>query len=99
MKLDPVQIVHIESQLGFQSVPDDHPVMPDLRGTFGNHTFFLDGQGLNIVELDTATDDGSGIVFKLASWANENMSELLPHDPEMRPATVALVPGKPDPAA
>ena len=99
MKLDPAQVGHVESQLGFQSVPDDHPVMADLKGAFGDHTFFLDQQGLNIVELDKATDGASGIIFKLASWADDNQSELLPHDPEMKSVAVNLVPPKPDPAA
>jgi hypothetical protein len=99
MKLGAAQISHVERQLGFQSVPDDHPVMSDLKDTFGDHTFFLDTKGLNIVEFDTAADGTSGIIFKLASWANEDQSELLPHDPEIRSAAVDLVPGKPDPAA
>ena len=98
MKLSPTQIGHVEHQMGFQAVPDNHPVLADLEGTFGNHTFFLDRQGLNIVEVD-AESDGAGVIFKLASWASDNMSELLPHDPEMRPATVDLSPEDPDPAA
>jgi hypothetical protein len=29
---------------------EDHPVIPELNDLFGEHTFFLDHNGLNIVE-------------------------------------------------
>lgn len=98
MKLKPAQIVHVENQMGFQAVPENHPVIGDLKGTFGNHTFFLDRQGLNIVDADPRTGD-AGVIFKLASWANDNMSELLPHDPEIQPTSVDISPEDSDPAA
>ena len=31
-------------------VPENDPVVPKLIDMFGDHTFFLDGNGLNIVE-------------------------------------------------
>jgi hypothetical protein len=33
-----------------RAIPDDHPVIPQLNDLFGEHTFFLDRKGLNIVE-------------------------------------------------
>ena len=98
MKLDPGQITHVERQLGFQSVAEDHPVSPELTETFGDHTFFLNTKGLNIVERDSATGDATCVIFKLAGCTNEQKSELAPHDPELQSADIDIVPPEPDPA-
>ncbi len=97
MKLAPAQILHVERQLAFLSVAEDHPVIPELTKTFGDHTFFVNTKGLNIVELDSATGGASCVIFKLASWTNEQKSELAPHDPELQSAAIDIVLPKPDP--
>jgi hypothetical protein len=62
------------SQFEAEAIPDDHPVIPQLRGLFGDHTFFLDGNGLNIVELAHSSQQRvqAGKVVNLASWNDED---------------------------
>ena len=50
MKLTSAQVERTLSQLEAQAIPDSHPVVPQLNELFGDHTFFLDGNGLNVVE-------------------------------------------------
>ena len=90
MKLNATQINDVEKKLGGFIVPEEHPANSDLKGAFGDHTFFVDGDGLNIVETDAAEEDNVGVVVKLASWTNEKRTELAPHEPQVRDMTVAL---------
>ena len=98
MLLDAAQRQKVENELGFEALPEDHPVAPDLKKAFGDHTFFLDAEGLNIVETDEASDSMNGNVVKLASWS-EDRTKLRGHQPEVRPVTVDLGAEKGDPAA
>ena len=74
-------------------VPDDNPAMPQLNQLFGDHTFFLDGDGLHIVEPVTAASSGTpmGVVVKLASWRDARRTSLKAHPPEPTDVVVALV--------
>ena len=49
MKLNFAQVKRTLSQLQGEAIPDNHPVVPQLNNIFGEHTFFLDGNGLSIV--------------------------------------------------
>ena len=73
----------MEQQLGFQSIPDSHDVTTDLRAVFGDHTFFLNENGLHILEAleDAATEEADAGVVRLASWADDSKSALAPHEP------------------
>lgn len=95
MKLDAAQRRKVEQQLGADAVPEEHPAAPELREAFGDHTFFLDAEGLSVVEPDRTAEQPSGKVIKLASWG-ENRSELLSHRPEILPVSVDLAPEEPD---
>jgi hypothetical protein len=50
MKLTSAQVERTLGQFEARAIPDDHPVIPQLNDLFGEHTFFLDRNGLNIVE-------------------------------------------------
>ena len=50
MKLTSAQVERTLSQFEGQAIPDNHPVIPQLSNLFGDHTFFLNNDGLNIVE-------------------------------------------------
>ena len=50
MRLTTPLIQRTLSQFEAQAIPDNHPSMPELSRTFGDHTFFIDGVGLHIVE-------------------------------------------------
>lgn len=71
---------------------DDHPRVAQLNQLFGEHTFFLDGSGLHIVEPAEPTDAGAekGVVVKLASWSDLSHTSLAPHPPEVTDLIVML---------
>jgi hypothetical protein len=84
MKLTSALVERTLSQLDAEALPDDHPAVPQLNALFGNHTFFLDRNGLNIVEPADPTEAGAqaGKVVNLASWDNADPPKLAPHEPE-----------------
>src|SRR4051794_36692315 len=74
VKLTSVFVERTLSQFEAEAIPDNHPAVPQLRGLFGDHTFFLDGNGLNIVEPAEPLQEGvqAGQVINLASWDDED---------------------------
>jgi hypothetical protein len=73
-------------------IPDDHPMVPKLNEMFGDHTYFLDGKGLNVVEPNDDTLAGApvGTVVNLADWSDAHMNSLAPHEPEPTEIVVVL---------
>ena len=69
MKLNSAQVERTLSQFQGEAIPDNHPAGPQLNNVFGEHTFFLDRNGLNIVEPASAAGGGSqwAKVVKLAN--------------------------------
>ena len=92
MKLNSAQVERTLSQFQAEAIPDDHPVVRQLNDLFGEHTFFLDSSGLNIVEPTGGADDGeiAARVVKVASWRDANKAGLEPHEPEPTELVVAL---------
>ena len=56
MKLNSAQLERTLNQFEARAIPDDHPLIQRLNDLFGEHTFLLDGRGLNIVEPVEAAD-------------------------------------------
>ncbi|MFZ1105282.1 MAG: hypothetical protein WAN86_20935 [Hyphomicrobiaceae bacterium] len=92
MRLSTPHIQRTLSQFEAQAIPDNHPSMPELSRTFGDHTFFIDGEGLHIVEPTVEDDDGhaSGQLVKVASWQDVNRTSLVAHPPEPTDVYVEL---------
>lgn len=92
MKLNATQIEQALSQFPAEPIPADHPAVAKLESVFGDHTFFLDGNGLNIVEPleDDEADGPSCVVLNVASWADASGQSLQPHEPEPTDRTVFL---------
>jgi hypothetical protein len=92
MKLTPTQVEKTLSQFEAQAIPDDHPAVTQLNELFGDHTFFLDSSGLNIVEPVEQPQAGiqAGRVVNLANWSDANLTKLAPHEPEPTDAIVEL---------
>jgi hypothetical protein len=89
MKLNAELIDRTVSQIHAESIRDDHPMYPKLQSMFGNHTFFLDGSGLNIIEpLEERPQ--IGVVVNVASWNDEEQPTLVPHAPESTGVMVEL---------
>jgi hypothetical protein len=93
MKLTSAQVERTLSQFEAQALPDSHPMVPRLNELFGDHTFFLDSNGLNIVEpagADSGAGAQAGRVVNLANWSDANLTKLSPHEPEPTDSIVEL---------
>ncbi len=98
MKLNAVQLQKVEEQFGVEAIPEEDPVTSELKEAFGDHTFFLDADGLNIIEPNVFPESSIGKVVKVASWSSDEQTELLRHEPEVLPITVDLESDEPAPA-
>jgi hypothetical protein len=92
MKLNSAQVERTLSQFEAQVIPDDHPMVPELNELFGDHTFFLNSDGLNVVEpnKDAAAGARAGTVVNLANWTDAHLTSLALHEPESTEITVIL---------
>jgi hypothetical protein len=89
MKLNSELIERTLDQIEAEAIPEDHPVVPTLRDLFGDHTFFLNAGGLNIVE-SMEEKPRIGKLMNVASWDDANPSQLLPHVPESTDVLIEL---------
>jgi hypothetical protein len=89
MKLNSAQLERTLGQLEARAIPDGHPLIQQLNDLFGEHTFFLDRHGLNIVEPVEAAGE-SAMVVNLASWSDESRSGLEVHEPEATDVVIML---------
>jgi hypothetical protein len=94
MRLSPARVEQTLAQFEAQAIPDGHPVMAQLTDLFGDHTFFIAANGLNIVEPLERSNSGSqaGKVVNLANWADESATRLEPHAPEATDVVVEFAP-------
>ena len=93
MRLTSAQVERALDQFEAQAIPDDHPVTAQLSDLFGEHTFFLNTEGLNVVEPAEPTADGEiGKVVNLADWTDESQTRLSPHPPQVTAIVVVLGP-------
>src|SRR6185437_9535582 len=92
MKLSSARVQQTLTQFEAQPIPDDHPAVSQLSQVFGDHTFFLDGDGLSIVEPAEPVEAGAQTakVVKLASWKDAERTSLTPHNPEPTDVVIAL---------
>jgi hypothetical protein len=92
MKLNPAQVERALTQFEAQALPDDHPVVPQLASMFGDHTFFIDSGGLNVLEPAEASEQEApaGMIVNLAYWSDETLTKLSPHEPEPTGVIVSL---------
>jgi len=93
MKLTSAQVGRTINQFEAEALPDSHPAVRQLNELFGDHTFLLDSNGLNILEpADEAPRDGvqAARVVNLANWSDETLTRLAPHEPEPTGAIIEL---------
>lgn len=83
MRLSELQTQRVQEQTGATMVPDDNPSMPLLKQNFGDHTFFLDNEGLHVWESveDDPSDGAKLIGVRIASWSEGEEKALVPHEP------------------
>jgi len=84
MRLSPSRVEQTLSQFESQVLPESHPSMSKIKEMWGDHTYFLAFNGLNIVEPLDRRDSGAeaGTVINVASWTDSNGTSLAPHAPE-----------------
>jgi hypothetical protein len=92
MKLASSLVERTLSQIEAQAIPENHPAVSQLNELFGDHTFFLDSEGLEIVEPAEPAASGArtGKVVKLANWNDASRTSLAPHPPEPTDIVVLL---------
>ena len=91
MKLTSVLVERILSHFEAEVIPDSHPSVPELNRLFGDHTFFLDTNGLNIVEpAESEARVQAGKVINLASWNDADPPSLAPHEPDATNVVIVL---------
>ena len=92
MKLNSAQVERALMQFEAQALPEDHPVVPQLASMFGDHTFFIDSGGLNVLEPTEASKPEApvGMIVNLAYWSDETLTKLSPHEPEPTGVIVRL---------
>ena len=92
MKLNSSQVERALMQFEAQALPEDHPVVPQLASMFGDHTFFIDSGGLNVLEPTEASEpeESVGMIVNLAYWSDETLTKLSPHEPEPTGVIVRL---------
>ena len=64
-----------------------------MNELFGDHTFFIDSNGLNIVEPTDQPAAGrtqAARIINVADWSDETQSDLAAHEPEPTDAIVEL---------
>ena len=92
MKLTDAQIAAVEAQTGSKAVPADDEAAISLSGDFGDHTFYLDPNGLYVFERGEKPDfDGEfAVLVQIAEWTDETRTALHPIEPDIRPVTINL---------
>ena len=98
MRLTPALVERTLRQYKAQALPDNHPAVPELNRLFGDHTFFLDDNGFNIVEPAEPEQEGgpeAAKVVNLAIWSDDRKG-LVAHDPEPTEVIVELGSESPD---
>jgi hypothetical protein len=76
-----------------QAIPESHPVLTRLNELFGDHTFFINSDGLSIVEpIDgpASPRTQAARVVSVANWSDESLANLATHEPEPTDAIVEL---------
>ena len=83
MKLSEPQITRVVGQTGAAVIPQDHPAASELESKFGEHTFFVDDEGLYVWDCPSDADSESKklVGMRIASWSSEKQNALVPHEP------------------
>jgi hypothetical protein len=92
MRLNQAQVESTLSQFEAEALPDNRPAIPQLNNRFGDHTFFLDSTGLNVLEPAEVVEPGvqAGKIVNLAHWTDDRLTSLMPHEPEPTGLVVVL---------
>jgi hypothetical protein len=92
MKLTSTQIEQTLGQFEAEPIPENHPMVPQLNEVFGEHTYFVNSDGLIILEPTGSGLTGvqSAKVVNLGEWSDDAPSALELHEPETTDLVVTL---------
>lgn len=95
MKLTSTHVSQAPNQIRAEAVPESFPAVEQFIRVFGDHTFFIDEEGLSIVEpLGSAAAEGESMeatrLVRLAHWRDDDHSSLVPHTPQRTDTVVML---------
>jgi hypothetical protein len=95
MRLTSAQVERTLRQFEAHVLPDTHPAVPRLNELFGDHTFFVATNGLNVVEPTEPAPAGTeaGKVVNLADWGDASLTSLVPHEPQPTDVVIIFEPG------
>ena len=95
MKLSAALVRQTLSQFDARAMPVTHPAVSKLSELYGDHTFFLNDNGLNIIEPVDSNDGvtSTAKVVNLANWKDTNQTSLAPHNPVPTSKIIVLVGG------
>lgn len=78
MKLNQAQTNLVGEKLGLNVVDPESPAQPQFEEAFGDHSFFVNQQGVFIVtDEEEDTNDDEGRLFAVAAWSEEDENKLL----------------------
>ena len=77
MKLSSAQIAAVATSTGANPVPEDSPAMDQLKEAVGDHTFYVDQEGLLVLEdTETAAGPEELEVVRVGQWADEQRQTM-----------------------
>ena len=91
MKLNSDMVERTLSQIDALEVSEDNPLVHELKTMFGDHTFFLNSNGLNFIEPLKEMPQ-KGTLVNVANWDGTNQRNLIVHKPELTDVVVELGP-------
>lgn len=98
MKLTDNQVAIAKTAIGADPIPTDHPAMDQLEQAFGEHTFYLDQNGLLVFEPDSEpleapeAQEAARLVL-IAAWSDDSRQELGAVQPHPTNVVVDLADG------
>lgn len=101
MKLTTPQVAELQKETGAQVIDDAAPVQEQLSQAFGDHTFFLNEDGLHVWEkvVDEETNTEQMAAVQIAGWQDDQKSALVRLEPKVFKLLQLDESDKPDPAA
>ena len=78
MKLSSAQIAAVEQATGANPLPEEEPAQAKLAEALGDHTFYVDQQGLVILESPeaAATPEDTLEIVRVGRWVEGNEQQL-----------------------
>lgn len=107
MKLSSAQIAAVEQATGANPIPDEDPANAKLREAVGEHTFYVDQQGLLVLESPEAaatpqetlqgTPDEALEIVRVGRWVEGEQQQLALTPPERTGQVIDLAAHRPAP--